>query len=70
MPLGCNDDEFPWGKDTSSLDNKSLYGMYIKSFFYFIAANCFNEVHVNLKYKQELDLFLVLDCMRFLLKLS
>ncbi|CAH4001709.1 deoxycytidylate deaminase [Pieris brassicae] len=26
MPIGCNDDEFPWGKNTPSpLDSKSLY---------------------------------------------
>lgn len=27
MPIGCNDDEFPWGKnDPSELENKYMYG--------------------------------------------
>lgn len=29
MPMGCSDDEYPWGKDTESpLDSKYMYGRY------------------------------------------
>lgn len=28
MPIGCSDDEFPWGKSDNPSDSKHFYGLY------------------------------------------
>lgn len=34
MPIGCSDDDFPWGKNNpSDVDNKYLYGIKVKLYF-------------------------------------
>lgn len=34
MPIGCSDDDFPWGKNNpSDVDNKYLYGNKVKLYF-------------------------------------
>lgn len=33
MPIGCDDDEFPWDKNTDDpLDSKYFYGIYLLKF--------------------------------------
>lgn len=33
MPNGCDDNEFPWGKDSGSKpDTKYMYGMFIQKY--------------------------------------
>lgn len=37
MPIGCSDDDFPWGKQNpSKLDNKYFYGNEVKLFIIYI----------------------------------
>lgn len=34
MPIGCGDDDFPWGKNNlSEIDNKFFYGNNVKLYF-------------------------------------
>lgn len=45
MPIGCSDDEFPWGKNTPSpLDSKYLYG---KCSSLFSGYFCITLTHVQ-----------------------
>lgn len=49
MPMGCDDDEFPWGKSSrNGLDTKYLYGtIYDKHIF-------LQDTHIHIKMINEI----------------